>query len=186
MSQSLTLSEVREMLIIDKEDLDTELIRQAQFVADVGMIAAGMRSRRELAKERAAQVNARVWEAEEDFLKKKGDGRVTKVMVDARVDQNKDFIAARKEYKELSRLADEWEAMFEAVKARGFMLRDLVQLAVVRYYDDGSASVRPAGIARPTYLPRKTKVEEPDPDDDDDDDEDEETPKPQQRKRPVS
>lgn len=172
----MQLSEVREMLLIDKDDLDNELIRQAQFVADVGMLAAKFRSKREMAKEHAAQVSAGVWEECESKLKSKDAGRVTKVMVDAKVDQDKRFIAARKEYKDLSRLTDEWEAMFEAVRARGFMLRDLVQLNVVRYYDDGSTTARHAG-ARPTALPRKQNVPV-------DIDEDDESTEPVVRKRP--
>lgn len=134
-----TIEGMRESLIIDPDDLDTELTQQPVLFELCAHAFARAKSRRDKAKERQKTIDARLTVKYETQLKGAGE-RPTAGAVGARVEKNKEHVAVRDEYKDASFEADAWEGMVEAYRQRNFMLKSLADLTMAREY--GTPHVR--------------------------------------------
>ena len=132
MATTLTIERARKLLRIDRDDLSTELQRQAtrfQTVAEQWALAV---SEREMAKEYTKQVYAQV--SGEIRTELGGESkRVTNAMVEERVENIDEYKGAREAYKQASRDAAVWETLKDAFRERGFNLRSLASLEAYVY-----------------------------------------------------
>lgn len=132
------VEELRENLRIDKHALDEEIELQPVYLDRAHSLWAEAKKKRDLAREEQRRVDGELYEIYAKELEKENKKKPTNAQIDAQLNQDEDHIAAREEYKDAQVKADELEGITEAFKQRGFLLRDLVQLHVVNYYDTNS------------------------------------------------
>ena len=131
------LAEFEALLKIDKNDLDTEVERQATLYYSVGSEAARLRSVVDTAKDALDRVTASLdVEIREEALRE-GD-KVTEGSIRSRVALDSTYQAATTKYLTAKGQLDQATALQEAFRQRTYMLRDLVELYVSGYFTDAS------------------------------------------------
>lgn len=132
MANKLTLADVDDRLIIDKHQLDKELIAQPQLVNDVGMRwCDAMSSRDSFAtelKETISSASGRI----RAKLEKDSTGKITVAEVAAAVDSDPIVVEARAKEDELADRVRRWDVKMDSVKARGYALHKLCDLELVQ------------------------------------------------------
>jgi len=137
MSTRPELGDLEKHILIDKNDLDDELVHQPEiyFHACEGYaLAVSERDAAKLDQEKmAAQVSVDCRE------KLEADGkRATEALVSSCVLLDDRMIAAKQAYLAAKLEADLWSAQKDAYSQRGYMLRDLCGLYVANYYSESA------------------------------------------------
>lgn len=134
MEENLGIDELRDALKIDVHDLEHELLGQSVLFERAGAGAARAVSRRDRSSENAKRTGAvRFAELAEELAAANGKAPTVKA-VEMALEADAQYQEARDAYKEDAQEAGEWEALRDAYRARGFVLRDLVQLHLSNHY----------------------------------------------------
>lgn len=154
--QSLTRDEIKLRLRIDRNNLDGEWVEQPQLFHDVCEGAAYAVSRRDQLKNEVKQVDAKL----ANRLRKKlaEEGKVTKDMLEARVEAHEEHTEAVKLYSTAAFEVDQWAALKEAFGQRLKALEYLVDLFKAGYFQAGSSKAGQANEAQ--YEERREKMRE--------------------------
>ena len=131
------IEQLRSKLLIDKHNLDDELIHQPMLLFEVSDGAIEASAERDLRKEELAMVDARLDTEVRRDLSISGE-KFTEAMVKSGVLLHKDHQAASDAFYAAKERADTLGALKEAFQQRGYMLRDLASLAVANYYEYSS------------------------------------------------
>lgn len=130
---------MKEALIIDKDNLDVELVGQPQLLQSAGECSAKATSLKDGAKltldTTMAEADTRVREKMEFE-----DERITEPKVEKAVLIDDKVQAARKAYIKAKQWEAELSSLKDAFTSRGFVLRDLVQLWTASFYSDSSVN----------------------------------------------
>lgn len=129
------LEELEAGLLIDKNDLDEELIRHPDLFYRVSKELTMLTSRRDAAKQEIAAVEAEA-DARARRAMRKGDEKVTEPEVKARIRLDKDVEDAYRVHQDLARDVGLFSALKEAYQSRSYVIKDLVQLWIANYYGD--------------------------------------------------
>lgn len=166
------LAELKGHLLIDRNELETELEKQSELYYEVCEAHARASSRRDelkVAMEEQYAISA-------DSIRRAAEeekAKITEASIKEQVILEKDYLDATAAYLEAKKLAELYGGLREAFDSRGKMLKELAQLYISGYYqvarvDSGGSAVREAmaGAAREVMaknrpeLPSK-KPEEP-------------------------
>ncbi|AFE86397.1 hypothetical protein vBValSR12Z_71 [Vibrio phage vB_ValS_R12Z] len=116
-------------LRIDKNDLDNELVEQSHLFFEVSERLTWAKAERDEVKrecdELAGELKADLF-AENPKL---ADTKATAI-----VKKDPDYQERYREKSDADRIVGAWEALVEAFKSRGYMLRQLADLYVANYY----------------------------------------------------
>lgn len=134
-----TISDLRDKLLVDRNNLDEELIQQPSLYFDISEQSVFARSRRDLAELDAKNIGARLdREIREDAVKA-GD-KITEAGVKAAIEDTDEMKAARLDCLHKSEEVAQLEALREAFSQRGHALKHLVELFLAGYFQRSSAS----------------------------------------------
>jgi len=114
---------------IDKNNLDTELIRHAVFLEEASDSCAEATYKHELAVEEVKRVQAETGV----HLRETSDVKLSEARVVELVNSNEDVIAARESRALMLKEKDIAIGHKEAMRARGHMIRDLCALTIAGY-----------------------------------------------------
>ncbi len=128
----------RDLLRIDKDNLDEELVRQPTYFADVADRVAWSINVRDGVRELQKEVEARLF-----TYYKNAEDKVTDKAATLLVEQDPQYIDCRTVYKQATADAMRWEGLREAWRQRGSVLRDLVQLHVTGHYQQTGMTFHP-------------------------------------------
>lgn len=126
----MTLEEARELLLIDKNELDTVCIQHPPIFFDISDQAALATATRDQAKEEME----RVW-AKEAQKVRAGAEKVTEKIVEERVTNSVEYTEAKDAFLEAKYEADRWSAVKDAFMQRAGMIRSLCDLFVTGHYN---------------------------------------------------
>lgn len=121
----------REDLRINSNDLDGEIARQPELIYHAGMAVALAISRRDATRDAIRQEEA----ALRLSTRKKADSRkdrMSETKLGEIVDQVEAMVSLRSLYTRRITQANEAEALYEAVKSRGYALRELAQFKLAQ------------------------------------------------------
>lgn len=135
----ITLEEAEASLQINQEALDTELARQPQLVFSVGRATSQALALSDTAKDAVKVAEASAQREARAALQATGE-RVTEAMVSAQTQLQPVLVAAREEYGSALALSREWQAMQDAVHARGFALLKLADIELQHQRSVGMAT----------------------------------------------
>jgi hypothetical protein len=124
-------------LRIDKDDLDNELVYQAQLYYNVAREYVLAVSQRDQQKESVAIERSLAYERARQELESSG-GKVTEAAIASRIELDRSVRSATEKYDKARFSADLRLAAKEAWQQRAFMLRDLASLYVAEYYSQSS------------------------------------------------
>lgn len=131
----LTLEEAQELLLIDRNNLDTECSRYSDVLYKIGTAAAIAVSERDEAKlsldqayaNKAQQIRT---QAERDSVK------LTEAKIEEMVKTSEDYIDANTEFLEKKLQADLWYSMKDAFSGKGKMLVEVCNLFLAGYFGE--------------------------------------------------
>jgi hypothetical protein len=129
----MNLDEYRNYLVIDKHKLDDELKHQASLFYTISEACMQAIAERDYLKEMLARADA---DCDADIRNAFKDEKITEAMVKNEILGQKTHKKAFDDWLVAKTKADQLEALKEAFRQRGFMLRDLCQLHVSQYYGD--------------------------------------------------
>jgi len=129
------IAEFKDLLLIDKNNLDQHLQEQAEIFYRIADALAQAQSVRDKAKEYIAITDAQLnlqfrKDLEEDGIK------VTDAKINAMVQDDEEHQTSFNEYMDTKEQADKLSAMREAWMQRSYMLRELVGLFISGYFAD--------------------------------------------------
>lgn len=137
--QRFTLADARKALMIDRDDLDEELIRHPTLVAEIGDALAIANDERDRAKDAMEHAEAEAYlSAKSKAEKGSTDNSVKQV---AKIADR--VIKAQEKYREAKAEAAKWDAMWTAIVQRKSMLDSLADIFVRQMHLDGAAYERP-------------------------------------------
>ena len=132
-----SLSQLEKLLAIDKDDLDTELVRQPQLFYEVSELMVEAVANRDRLKDALGVTEAQVAAAVRDRLSRQ-EVKVTEGLVREEIALDAKTLKAQHEFQEAKHAADQAQQLREAFIQRSFMLRDLASLYVAGYYTQGA------------------------------------------------
>lgn len=127
-------------LRIDKNNLDFEIERHPSMMYEVGVWCVNAQSVADGLKLELERLAGALAERMKNELETSGK-RVTEAGVSREIVVQPEYIAAQDKYHAARLEAARWTALRDAFTQRGYMLRDLVQLAVAQYFVRESVSV---------------------------------------------
>ena len=135
-----TIEEYEELLLIDKESLDTALEQQPDLLFRVGEVLALQISRRDAAKQYLANQEAVV----DQLLRRAGKvhdsgERMTDKAIEAQKRVHSKVVSATDQLLRMEYSVRRWNNLKESVVQRGHALRELVNLRVENYYAAGGS-----------------------------------------------
>jgi hypothetical protein len=129
------LKELKEALLIDRNDLDTELVHQPNLYYQVGEAFSEAISFRDEAKfnrdREAAELDRAIRREALD-----NNEKISEAQVANRVKENPSYYDYHERYLLLSKNAAFWEALKESFQQRSYAIKDLTQLWISGYYTD--------------------------------------------------
>lgn len=125
----MELSEVRNMLRINRHRLDDELEVHAEVLDRVGQEVVRRNSRMIELKKKLEEVEARVTSDLKD-----ADPKLTNPMAEREAKRNRDYTAAWEAYQRARHEHEEWESVQKAWYQRGFDLKALGELFGNQYF----------------------------------------------------
>lgn len=150
----ITLNQARELLLIDKHNLDEECITQPSISSSVGDQFITAKSIRDKAKKELAEVDALI--AKE--LRLDADAKGTKLS-EAKLQESIILDERHKSafniWAEANLTSERWENMKDSFHQRGFMLKDLCSLFYTAYFVKESVNVNKAAVEKETTDIRK-------------------------------
>lgn len=123
-----------ETLIIDKNDLDTALVEQANVFHRVGVAYADCISGRDFARNQLEKIKAELDRFTREDAVREGQ-RLTEAQVAHKIVEDETFQTAHSNYLYWKVLAEKWLSLRESYSARQYALRDLVQLYGQSYFE---------------------------------------------------
>lgn len=131
------LEQLKELLVIDKYDLDREITRQPSLYMEVCeeqvMAASRMDAAYDDIKRTAATLDLQIRKELEEQEKK-----VTEKVVESMVLSHEDYVDARQHYRDCKYENEMLVALKDSLYQRNFMLRDLAAISVAGYYSNNS------------------------------------------------
>lgn len=131
------IANLREGLMIEKEALDDELIRQPDLLYRVSEHLTLRVSQRDEAKQELQETEARV-DADLRHDASLSDDRVTEKEIESQKKLNSEVIRAAEYLRALNLSVGKLSALKEAFGSRGHALRDLTSLYAANYFSDSS------------------------------------------------
>lgn len=147
----------RDRLLIDKNNLDGELIEQPQVFFDVSHEFSMAVSRRDKAKEEIARTAAKVSQNIRRNALDKGE-KITETAISQLVDLDDSYQETVDEHIELVAKASDAQAMKEAFQQRSYVLKDLVNLYLAQYYSSDSVKSVRGQIATAEHAGNRVKI----------------------------
>lgn len=138
------LDKYTDLLIIDKHNLDDELIRTPQLYMDVSEHSADAGSLRDAAKSAIDEAKSE----EGEKLRRDADSggyKLSEDRIKVMIAGAKSVALANARYTQANKTADQWRSMQEAFKMRGYFLRELVALYTANYFVRDSVKSGAAG-----------------------------------------
>ena len=130
-------------LRINEHDLNTTIREHPEYLYHVGKECALAVSRRDGLKDEMKRAMANV------LLKaKNGVEKCTDTQANAKVDLDREVIAARKAYMDACLESDLWAELKDAFLQRGYALKDLCNMYLANYYSETSVKGPQSGAAR--------------------------------------
>lgn len=124
------INEFSQYLKIDKSRLDDEVEHQASLIFEISdTLAKKIRSRESLKKQLAAlELKA--------FIENKNnsDKKMTDKLAEALVKTSEEYTDLEEKYEEAKYEASRWEALSQAIQAKGYALKLQVELYSMNYY----------------------------------------------------
>jgi len=152
-------TEFEAALTIDKHDLDTELVSQADLFYRVAQQYAEAASRKDQAYENLKRVDADLnLQLREEFEVAKKKTTEASLSAHALIDPA--HSTAFKEWLTAKEQADKAGHLKEAFIQRSYMLRDLAQLYIAGYYSEKSVSADDTTSKEAVYKKRKNRLSE--------------------------
>lgn len=130
-----TMKEARSWLLIDKHNLDEELIRQSQKYEAIGRASNKAISERDAVKDERDRVHAARSKYYFSTLEKP-----TADKVKAEVETDAKFLEESNRFAECKLEADNWQVMLTSFQQRASMLKHLCELYLGSYFVRGSVS----------------------------------------------
>jgi len=150
----ITLSEARELLLIDKYSLDTECSTHPSLFSHIADQCAEAGSLSDHAKENLAQVNAKV--AEKLRIKANEESaKLTEAKLQESILLDEEHKEAFRNYAAAKLNAEKWTSTKDAFTQKAFMLKDLCGLFYSQYFTKESVNVNPAAVEKETMDVRK-------------------------------
>lgn len=148
-----------DVLLIDRNALDLELMRQAQTYYEVAEAYTEAASKRDAASEAIKQIDAQVYfelrtQYEADNVK------ITESLLSQKVLAHPSHMKAHSEYTQLKLQSDQLAALKDAFAQRAYMLRDLVQLHTTGYFTESSVSGKTNAVEDIRYLNARSQISE--------------------------
>jgi hypothetical protein len=148
----------RERLIINENDLNTEVSQQAELFFQVAQISAIKSNYKESAKydlERSySEVSLSI---RQECLKDKAI-KMTEALIDQLVKSDEKYILAQKYYLDTKKEADEWSALKEGFQSKGFLLKELCNLFIAGYYTSTNIKTAENKVSDLEYEKNKSKL----------------------------
>ena len=135
-----TISNCRSMLSINPMELDVECRNQPEKFEMVGQLATRAKALSRKAKDQLDYTESDLKSKVRKDPVKFGLVKVTEGGVTETVEIQKELQDAKREYIELSQLADGFSVLVNSMEQRKAMLRDLVSLYIHKYYSNQSLS----------------------------------------------
>lgn len=135
--EKYSIDDLRDALVVDKNNLDGMLMQQPMLQQHVSEMAAEVASMRDSAKERLSRVDAQVAKK----LRKQlmiSEGKVSEARIDREVPLTDEHKEAFFIYNELCALSTKWDALKDTFRNRAFVIRDFVSLYTANYFTDTS------------------------------------------------
>lgn len=131
----MNIDEFRKYLLIDKNDLDTEVSRHPSLFFEVGEAYTQAAAERDALKEMLATIDAQL----DAMVREELEGeKFTESMVKSRVQLHPNHAAAFQAHLDAKLLADRLAALKEGFHARTYMLREMSGLFVANYFEAAS------------------------------------------------
>jgi hypothetical protein len=131
-----TLEELQGLVVIDRNHLDEELIKQSQLFWEAGEGFAQAVSKQDQAKQVLEQVAATTASS----YRSNSIEKITEAKITEHVDSHPDYIQQYRLYLTYKGEADRWMAIKNAYAHRNEMLRSLVSLVNIGYWNSSSVS----------------------------------------------
>lgn len=131
----------RDRLTIDKGRLDDELIAQPALLHLASEQRTQWMSLVEQSKDALRGTTAKLSNRHRRKLERSGE-KVTEARITRLVESDEEFVRCASELAERRNQLAEWEVMVEAIRSRGFALRDLIELWVAGYWSDSHSASR--------------------------------------------
>lgn len=128
------LDTYQETLVIDKNDLDTALVEQANVFHRVGVAYADCMSGKDFSRNQLEKTKAEIDRfTREDAVRE--SQRLTEAQIAHKIVEDDNYQAAYSNYLYWKSLAEKWLSLRESYNARAYVLRDLVQLFGMSYFE---------------------------------------------------
>lgn len=131
----MNTDEFKEYLLINKHDLDEEIIQQPILLFEVAEACADAAILRDNLKERLATVDAQL---DAEIREELEGGKVTESIVKNRIQVDSRHDKAFQEYANAKHRADVLSALKDAFASRGYLLRDLAALHNANYFESNA------------------------------------------------
>lgn len=129
----MTLEEAKELLIIDKHNLDIAVERQSTLCNQVGEQMVEAESMRDLKKEDLACVDAKIADKLRKIASEEGS-KITEAKIAQRTSTDLKHIEAMKEYLNCKKKAAMWKILREDFTGRAFMVSQMCGLYDSEYF----------------------------------------------------
>jgi hypothetical protein len=133
----INLTEYAKCLQIDKNNIDDELVRQPTLLYQVSEAYIEAVAVRDTKKDELATIDA---ELDAELRAEAGDTKTTEAKIKNEIQVHPEHQSASKAFNEAKHEADKLLVLKEAVAQRGYVLRDLAQLAVANFFETSSIS----------------------------------------------
>lgn len=150
----MEINELKELLAINKGNLDEEVSRQPMLFFEVSEAYVHAAAERDACKEELTSIDAELDGTVRAALAKKE--KVTEAMVKNAVQSHQKHQDAFDTYMQAKTKADLLSALKEAFSQRGYMLRDLAQLFMASYYEQ--TSVGTTNLERAKYNKNRERL----------------------------
>jgi hypothetical protein len=152
----MEIEELKARLAIEKANLDTEISQHPMLYFEVAEACVQATAERDACKEELTSIDATLDGDVRAILAKKD--KVTEAMVKNSVQTHPKHTDAFDTYMQAKTKADQLLALKEAFSSRGYMLRDLVSLVSVGFYE--STSMGQHNLDRARYNKQREKLAE--------------------------
>lgn len=133
------LDQMQANLAIERDSLEQACMKQPDYLYEVAEQVALHRSRRDAAKKELEEKEASLY-IELRHAAAVSEERVTEAEIKAQMTTRREHGVLTNALAEANELLSRWEVLKEAFSQRSYMLRELVQLYLARYYGDPARS----------------------------------------------
>lgn len=152
-----TIQEAKDGLRIDKDDLDSAIVKQSVLFYNVSQELVSAKELRDQAKDEMERVESGV---SSDFRTELSDKKekVTEARLRELVLNDSEFQDARTVYLMMRNKVDSWESLKEAYSQRSFMIRELAHLWSANYYGDITVSGKSGAVGEIVDRTNRRKI----------------------------